>query len=82
MAYSSSQLREYLLQHRVQPIIPTKSNQTRERYFRKAAYRERNIVERFFGRIKHFRRLATRYEKLATSYLTMLLIATTVTMWL
>ncbi|MEM1270326.1 MAG: transposase, partial [Bacteroidota bacterium] len=35
-------------------------------------YRERNKVERFFGRIKHYRRLATRYEKTARNYLAML----------
>ncbi|WP_232316777.1 transposase, partial [Candidatus Burkholderia verschuerenii] len=35
-----------------------------------ALYRKRNLVERFFKRIKHFRRVATRYDKLAHSYLT------------
>ena len=44
-------------------------------------YKERHLVEYFFNRIKHCRRVATRYEKLATSYLTMLLIAA-ILVWL
>jgi transposase len=44
-------------------------------------YRERNRVERFFNRIKHFRRVATRYEKHASNYLTMLKLAC-VKVWL
>lgn len=35
---------------------------------KQAIYRHRNLVERFFCRIKHFRRIATRYEKLAERF--------------
>jgi transposase len=40
-------------------------------------YQERNRIERFFNRIKHFRRVATRYEKRASNYLAMLKLAAT-----
>jgi transposase len=43
--------------------------------FSRTLYRERNRVERFFNRIKHFRRVATRYEKHAANYLAMLKLA-------
>lgn len=44
-------------------------------------YRERNRVERFFNRLKHYRRIATRYDKLAENYLAMIKIAT-IRIWL
>ena len=40
-------------------------------------YRLRNQIERFFNKIKHFRRIATRYEKLAANYLAMIQLAAT-----
>ncbi|MGF1506128.1 MAG: glycosyltransferase [Anaerolineae bacterium] len=43
-----------------------------------ALYRERNLVERFFGRIKHFRAVATRYDKRASTYLATVLLASIV----
>lgn len=51
-------------------VIPPRSNRkkSQRRYSRKL-YRTRNVVERFFNRIKHFRRVSTRYDKLADSYL-------------
>ena len=38
-------------------------------------YRKRNLIERFFNKLKHFRRIATRYDKLARNYLAAALIA-------
>jgi transposase len=50
----------------IQPMIPR--NQKRGRPHNAALYRERNSVERFFFRLKHFRVVATRYDKQATTY--------------
>jgi len=47
----------------------------------KHLYKERNLVERFFQKIKNFRRVATRYERLARNYLAMLQLAATI-IWL
>jgi transposase len=49
--------------------IPPRSNRPNQRDFDRHLYRDRYLVERFFARIKHFRRIATRYDKLAKSYL-------------
>ena len=50
-------------------VIPPKSNRKVKRDCDFALYRERNLVERFFCIIKHFRAIATRYEKTARNYL-------------
>ncbi|MBU9420799.1 IS5 family transposase [Burkholderia multivorans] len=51
-------------------VIPPRSNRRTKRRYSRTLYRTRNLVERFFNRIKHFRRVSTRYDKLADSYLT------------
>jgi transposase len=52
-------------------VIPSKSNRKVQRPHDKELYKERNLVERFFNRLKHWRGLATRYEKTIESYLAM-----------
>src|SRR5438067_2039386 len=49
--------------------IPPKSNRKEPRDYDKNLYKERNLVERFMNRIKHYRRVATRYEKTARNFL-------------
>jgi transposase len=44
-------------------------------------YRQRDRIERMFGRLKDFSRIATRYDKLATNYLAAIVIAATLTWW-
>ena len=44
-------------------------------------YRERNLIERFFNKLKHFRRIATRFDKLARNFLAAVLLAST-RLWL
>ena len=43
--------------------------------FSKRLYRERNLIERFFSKLKHFRRVATRYDKLAANFLAVIQLA-------
>ena len=50
-------------------LIPPKANRKVPRSCDFALYRERNLVERFFNKLKHFRAIATRYDKLATNFL-------------
>jgi transposase len=52
-----------------QPVIPPRSNRLNPRSFDRHLYKDRNLIERFFNRIKQFRRIATRYDKLAKSFL-------------
>jgi transposase len=56
-------------------VIPTRSNQPRQRGFRRGLYRRRNWVERVVGWYKEYRRLATRFEKLAVHYLALWMVA-------
>ncbi|GAA4054439.1 hypothetical protein GCM10022409_46880 [Hymenobacter glaciei] len=54
-----------------QVVIPSKKNRKTVRLIDRNLYRDRNKIERFFSRLKQFRRLATRYEKTASSFLGM-----------
>ena len=53
-------------------VIPPKRNRVVQRSYDRHLYKDRNLVERFFNRIKQFRRIATRYEKLPRNYLSFL----------
>ncbi len=72
--YSSPTVRRYLRERRIGAVIPTKADQVPDPAFDRAAYRERNVVERLINRLKQWRRIATRYEKRAMNYLAMLTI--------
>lgn len=58
-----------------QAVIPPRSNRLHPRSFDRHLYKDRNLIERFFGRIKQFRRIATRYDKLDSSFLSVIHIA-------
>ena len=67
--YSAKWIRAYLLAKGVEPVIPhQKSEPGRDGPFDRAAYRERNLIERGINLVKWFRRVATRDEKLAVHY--------------
>lgn len=67
--YDSDALVETIATQGGQAVIPPRSNRLNPRSFDRHLYQERNLIERFFARIKHFRRIATRYDKLAKSFL-------------
>ena len=52
--------------HGIGPVIPARKNEARAPTFDQARYRQRNIIERCIGSLQGFRRVATRYEELAT----------------
>lgn len=79
--YSSQKNRLDLRRRGIRYTIARKANEHRGGKFDKALYRRRNLVERCFNRLKQYRRIATRYEKNAENYLTMLTIASII-MWL
>ena len=62
-------------------MIPPKRNRKEQREIDLNLYADRNKVERFFNRLKHYRRIATRYEKTARNYLSMVYLASTM-IWL
>jgi transposase len=67
--YDSNALVDTLEARGITPVIPSKANRKVPRKTDFALYRERNLVERFFGKIKQYRGIATRYDKLAETFL-------------
>jgi len=68
-AYDADPLIDALNQRAITPVIPPKANRKVKRDCDFALYCERNLVERFFNKIKHYRGIATRYDKLARNFL-------------
>ena len=64
------------------PNIPPKANRRWKNCFSPVLYRQRNAIERMFCRLKDFRRIATRYDRLAVNYLAAVCIAAVVSYWL
>lgn len=79
--YTGGKIRDHLQRHGITAIIPQLRTETRPRLMDWHTYRERNAVERLVGRLKEHRRLATRYDKLATSYLAFVHLAA-ILLWL
>jgi transposase len=67
--YDADPLIDKLTQRGITPVIPPRANRKTPRACDFALYRERNVVERFFNKLKHFRAVATRYDKLARNFL-------------
>ncbi len=63
------------------PVIPARSHRKKSRDYDRYIYKERNAIERMFNKIKHFRRVATRYDKLGITYLSFLHVAA-IAVWL
>jgi transposase len=80
-AYDSNGLRAFLLARGTLPVIPNNPTRRRLHPFDPVLYRARNLIERTFCRLKDFRRVATRYDKLAVTYEAAVLIAAIVTWW-
>ncbi len=74
-AYGCKRIRDWLKDHRIKDVIPTKSNEEPRPGFDKEAYRRRNVVERCIGWLKECRRIATRFEKLAVNFVAMFKLA-------
>jgi transposase len=62
-------------------VIPPRKNRNQPREYDREIYKERNLVERLFQKLKKFRRIATRYERLARNYLAMLYLSASL-IWL
>ena len=68
-AYDTNQVLAAVAALGAQAVIPSQSRRRIARPVDAACYRQRNQIERLMGRLKQFRRLATRYDKTASSYL-------------
>jgi transposase len=81
-AYDTNNFRQLLAQLGTEAVIPSVRRRKPLIPHDATAYRLRNLIERMFGRLKDFRRIATRYDKLARNFLAGLAIAATITWWI
>jgi transposase len=79
--YDSDELVTFIRQKRAKAVIPPRRNRLHRRRYDRAAYRDRNRIERFFCRLKQFRRIATRYDKLVERYASFVALSASV-VWL
>lgn len=68
-AYDADRLYQKVIGQGGDPVVPPRRHRKRQHAYDKALYKERNRVERFFSRIKQCRRIATRYDKLAETFM-------------
>jgi transposase len=80
--YDSAALRDWLAARGTEPVIPPRRNRKLQYPYDKALYRTRNVIERMFGRLKDFRRVATRFDRDVTNYFAAICLAATVIWWL
>lgn len=80
-AYDSDALRQFLLGRGTRPVIPNNPTRKRLHPFDKRDYRNRNIIERAIGRLKDWRRIHTRYDKLAANFASAVAIAAILIGW-
>ena len=80
--YDADRLRQLLARRGAEAVIPSTASRRAPIPYDVAAYRDRNLVERMWCRLKDFRRVATRYDKLARNYLSGVFIAATCAYWL
>lgn len=80
--YDSDAVRRKIERLGAAPNIPPRRNRRWKNCFSPALYRERNAIERMFARLKDFRRIATRYDRLAQIFLAAVCLAATVCYWL
>jgi transposase len=80
--YDADALRKMLRGKDIVPVIPGRRNRKRKIVYDKQRYKDRHLVENAFCRLKDFRRVATRYDKLARNFLSAVVLATLVAFWI
>ncbi|WFU46036.1 transposase (plasmid) [Bradyrhizobium sp. CB82] len=81
-AYDADSLRTLLAEQGAQAVIPSTTSRSQPIPYSKRLFRQRNLIERMFARLKDFRRIATRYDKLARNFLAGAFIAAAAIWWL
>ena len=79
--YDADVLVDAITKAGAEPVISPKRNRKNQRAYDVQLYRERNVIERLFGKLKQFRRVATRYEKLLANFMGFVKLAA-ITLWL
>lgn len=81
-AYDADKLRSWLKKRRIKAVIPSTASRAKPYPLDRAAYKRRNVIERLFCRLKNWRRIATRYDRLAENYLAGIALVSIVIAWL
>jgi len=81
-AYDTNPFRRLLAEQSTEAVIPSIMRRKPPIPHDVVVYRQRNLIERMFGRLKDYRRVATRYDKLARNFLATVVIADAVTWWI
>ncbi len=81
-AYDSAALRDALQERGTTPVIPNRSCRKQPFRFNKRLYKARWLIENAFNRLKDFRRIATRYDRLAGNYLASVCLAAALVWWI
>lgn len=74
-AYDTDNIVNYIIEKAACAVIPSRKNRKIQREYDKKIYKDRNITERFFNRLKNFRRISTRYDKLVSSFISFIQLA-------
>ena len=80
--YCSNELRVWLTERGTQAVIPSKRNRKVQIEYDLAIYKQRNVIERMFCRIKDWRTVATRFDRNIKTFMATIAIAATVIWWL
>ncbi len=80
--YDSDWFRHALIQRGITPCIPPRSNRKVQYHYDKTLYRQRHKIEIMFGRLKDWRRVATRYDRCAHTFMSAICIAATFMFWI
>lgn len=80
-AYDANRFRTWLKARQITAVIPSNATRNRPYPLDRNAYRRRNLIERLFGRLKNWRRIATRYDRLAQNYLSALALVAIIIAW-
>ena len=81
-AYDSNSFRKSLRQGSITPVIPGRANRKKRIRYDKEAYKGRNVIERCYCRLKDFRRIATRYDKLARNFFSGVCLVAALVYWM
>jgi len=80
-AYDADKLRNWLKARQIKAVIPSSAARTVPYPLDRNPYRRRNVVERLFCKLKNWRRIATRYDRLARNYLAAIALVSVVIAW-
>ena len=80
--YDADWFRQALTERGITPCIPSKANRKIQIKYDKALYRQRHKIENMFGRLKDWRRVHTRYDRCAHTFMSAICIAATIIFWL